>query len=132
MIRPKKRQRPTAKGGMSVQSHWSRLELAAVAALSTAMLVTLPCVAADWQKEWSSVKGNSAKRCAELFDNFQLQAVCMENEKNGYDKMQGNVGMPADVANKAKDRCEKLFDTFQLQAVCMENEHAGYEKMKQY
>jgi hypothetical protein len=105
---------------------------AAICVLSTSMLSSSQCFAADWQKDWSSVREHSAKKCAAIFDNFQLQAVCMDNERSGYDKMQGNFGMPADIASKAKDRCERIFDTFQLQAVCMENEKNGYDKMKQY
>jgi signal peptidase I len=88
--------------------------------------------AGEWEKRWSSVKGEAAKQCAKIFDSFQLQAVCMDNEKNGYDTMQGNFGMPGDVASKAKERCAKIFDTFQLQAVCMESEHKGYDEMKKY
>jgi hypothetical protein len=106
--------------------------LAAVVALSAAMLLNSPCFAGDWQKDWSSVKGQSAKKCAKTFDSFQMQAVCMENEKSGYDKMQSDFGLPGDIASKAKDRCEKVFDSFQMQAVCMENEQKGYEKMKHY
>jgi AAA15 family ATPase/GTPase len=87
----------------------------------------------EWEKSWSSVQGASAERCAKIFDNFQLQAVCMENERKGYDAMQSNFEMPSDVARKAKERCAKTFeDQFQLQAVCMENEKKGYEKMKKY
>lgn len=89
-------------------------------------------VAGGWEKSWSSVQGESAKKCAKLFDAFQLQAVCMDNEKQGYNKMQGNFGLPNDVARAAKERCERLFDAFQLQAVCMQNEKDGYEKMKRY
>ena|ERR1700686_2382235 len=99
--------------------------------LLAAMLLDSASFAGDWQKDWQSVKGQSAKKCAELFDSFQLQAICMENEKHGYEKLQGNFSMPTDIANKAKDRCERLFDTFQLQAVCMENERTGYEKLRQ-
>jgi hypothetical protein len=55
-----------------------------------------------------------------------------ENEKRGYDKMQSDFSLPADIANNAKDRCEKVFNSFQLQAVCMENEQNGYEKMRRY
>jgi hypothetical protein len=106
--------------------------LTAVVALSTAILLNYTCFAGDWQKNWSSVEGQSAKKCAKVFDSFQLQAVCMENEKRGYDKMQSDFSLPADIASKAKDRCEKVFDSFQLQAVCMENEQKGYEKMKHY
>ncbi len=56
----------------------------------------------------------------------------MDNEREGYDKMQGNFGMPADEAEKAKERCAKIFDQLQLQAVCMQNEKQGYDKMKDY
>ncbi len=56
----------------------------------------------------------------------------MDNEKDGYDKMQGNFGLPASVAHKAKIRCARTFDDFQLQAVCMQNEKEGYDKMQSY
>ena len=88
--------------------------------------------AGEWEKPWSSVKGEAAKQCAKLFDSFQIQALCMDNEKNGYDAMQGTFGMPGDIASKAKERCIRIFDTFQLQAICMENEHKGYSEMKKY
>ena len=88
--------------------------------------------AGEWEKPWSSVKGAAAQRCAKTFEAFQLQAVCMENEKKGYDKMQGDFGLPSEVARKAKERCERTFQDFQLQAVCMENEKKGYDKMKAY
>ena len=88
--------------------------------------------AGEWEKPWSSVKSEAAKQCAEIFDSFQLQALCMDNEKNGYAKMQGNFGMPSDVASEAKERCAKIFDSFELQALCMENEHKGYDEMKKY
>ena len=42
--------------------------------------------AGEWEKPWSSVKGAAAQSCAKTFQDFQLQAVCMENEKKGYDK----------------------------------------------
>ena len=61
--------------------------LTAVVALSTAILLNYTCFAGDWQKNWSSVEGQSAKKCAKVFDSFQLQAVCMENEQKGYEKM---------------------------------------------
>lgn len=88
--------------------------------------------AGEWERAWSSVKGAGAQRCAKVFEDFQLQAVCMENEKNGFDKMQGDFGMPNVLARKAKERCERVFQDFQLQAVCMENERKGYVKMKNY
>jgi len=46
--------------------------------------------------------------------------------------MQGDFGMPSDVARKAKEQCESTFQDFQLQAVCMKNEKKGYDKMKKY
>ena len=104
----------------------------AMMTLNTIICFSFPCAAADWEKPWSTVQGVQAAKCAQLFDAFQLQAVCMENEKRGYNKMQGTFEMPNDVAGKAKDRCASMFDTFQLQAVCMENERTGYQKMKQY
>jgi len=36
----------------------------------------------------SSIAHKAKVRCARTFDDFQLQAVCMQNEKDGYDKMQ--------------------------------------------
>lgn len=88
--------------------------------------------AGEWQKPWSSVEAAAAQRCEKTFEAYQLQSVCMENEKDGYDKLQGDFGMPRTVANKAKERCAKTFQPFQLQAVCMENEKAGYDKMNTY
>ena len=88
--------------------------------------------AGEWEKPWSSVKSAAAKRCAKIFEDFQLQAVCMENEKEGYDNMQGDFSMPHEIARKAKNRCERVFADFQLQAVCMQNEKEGYDKMKSY
>ena len=89
-------------------------------------------VAGEWEKPWDSVKGAAAQRCRKSFDDFQLQAVCMDNEKEGYDKMQGDFGMPSDVARKAKERCERSTAEFQIQEVCMENEKGGYDKMKSF
>lgn len=88
--------------------------------------------AGDWQNSWSSEKHAAAQRCAKTFDDYQLQAVCMDNEKAGYNKMQGNFGMPSSIAHKAKNRCARTFDDFQLQAVCMQNEKDGYNKMQNY
>jgi hypothetical protein len=97
-----------------------------ITGLSSAVL------AGDWQKPWTTEKAGAAERCRKSFDDFQLQALCMDNERDGYDKMQGNFGMPPDVAYKAKVRCAKSFDDFQLQALCMQNEKEGYDKMKDY
>lgn len=33
-------------------------------------------------KQW-----DAAKSCARTFDDFQLQAACMQNEKDGYDEI---------------------------------------------
>ena len=46
--------------------------------------------AADWQEEWSVVKGQSIAKCEETFQNYQMQAICMDNEKAGYKEMQGD------------------------------------------
>jgi len=86
-------------------------------------------VTSPWEKPWASVKDAAKLRCAKIFEDFQLQAVCMENEQKGYNKMQDDFGMPSAVAKKAKERCERTFKDFQLQAVCMENEKKGYDKM---
>jgi len=88
--------------------------------------------AGNWQNSWSSEKSAAVQRCAKTFDDYQLQAVCMDNEKEGYNKMQSNFGLPSSVAHKAKARCAKTFDDFQLQAVCMQNEKDGYDKMQNY
>src|SRR5665213_1334505 len=96
------------------------------------LLGTSLSVAGDWRQSWTDVKSDAAKRCADTFPEFQLQAVCMQNEKKGYDQMQGNFGLPPDVADKAKLRCADTFPEFQLQAVCMQNEKKGYDQMKQY
>jgi len=88
--------------------------------------------AGNWQNLWSSEKIAAAQRCAKTFDDYQLQAVCMDNEKEGYNKMQGNFGLPNSTAHKAKVRCARTFDDFQLQAVCMQNEKDGYDKMQNY
>lgn len=109
---------------------WLRLSFIVIIAL----IILIPVIinAGDWEKPWSEVKHKSVALCRANFDNFQLQTLCMENEKDGYKKMQGNFGMPKDVADKAKERCAKVFDSFQLQALCMENESEGYEEMNRY
>jgi hypothetical protein len=86
----------------------------------------------DWEKPWSAVKGASARRCAATFPDYQLQAICMSNEKEGYGKMQGSFGLPTSVARQAKKRCQNTFPDFQLQAVCMQNEKEGYDRMKSF
>ena len=106
------------------------LKLASVIIIAAS--ITTVGHAGDWQKPWNTEKAGSAALCAKTFEHYQLQAVCMENEKDGYEKMQGNFGLPSDVAKKAKARCSRTFGLFQLQAVCMENEKDGYQKMKNY
>ncbi len=49
--------------------------------------------AGDWRNAWESEKHAAAQRCAKTFADYQLQAVCMNNEKRGYDKMQGDFGL---------------------------------------
>jgi hypothetical protein len=88
--------------------------------------------AGNWTKSWSTEKAAAAQRCAKTFDQYQLQAVCMKNEKKGYDQMQGDFGLPPSIAEKAKFRCSRTFDKFQLQAVCMKNEKKGYDQMQNY
>lgn len=89
--------------------------------------------AADWQQPWDAVKAKSVASCQETFEDFQLQAVCMKNEKEGYQALQEDYGMPQEVAVKAKKRCEKTFSgQFQLQDVCMKNEKEGYDQMSSY
>jgi hypothetical protein len=89
-------------------------------------------LAEDWETPWASVSGAAAQRCAETFKDFQLQALCMKNEKAGYDELQSDFGMPSYVARKAKERCAETFKDFQLQALCMKNERSGYDDMKNY
>jgi hypothetical protein len=99
---------------------------------ATCILLPLISFAGNWEKPCSQVKHISLAECKKTFEDYQLQKICMQNEKEGYRKMQGNFGMPPNIAYKAKERCARVFPTFQLQAVCMENESNGYEKMKQY
>lgn len=102
--------------------------------LGRLFLVTFVSVvcAGDWQNSWSSEKGAASQRCAKTFDDYQLQAVCMDNERDGYNKMQGNFGLPSSVEHKAKMRCANTFNDLQLQAVCMQNKKDGYDKMQNY
>lgn len=103
-----------------------------VCVLSSLALVAGSADAGSWQSSWASEKGSAASRCAKTFENYQLQAVCMDNERKGYDKMQDNFGLPNSEAQKAKIRCARTFADFQLQAVCMQNEKDGYDKMRNY
>lgn len=88
--------------------------------------------AGDWQQPWSSEKRAAAQRCAKRYEDYRLQAVCMDNEKDGYDKIQGNFGLPSAIATSSKSRCAKTYESFALQAVCMENINEGYQKMQKY
>jgi len=88
--------------------------------------------AGSWQNSWPSEVSAAKGRCSQAFDQYQLQAICMDNEREGYQKMQGSFGLPPDIADKAKLRCARVFEQFQLQAICMENERDGYKKMQGY
>jgi hypothetical protein len=85
---------------------------------------------AQQEPSWpAAAKDAAIKRCEKGFESFQLQAVCLSNEKAGYEKLKGNFGMPDEISLKAKERCAKTFEMLQLQAVCMDNESAGYKKI---
>jgi hypothetical protein len=103
-----------------------------ICAVSSLLLVTGIANAGNWQSPWASEKGAAAARCAKTFDDYQLQAICMNNEKDGYDKMQDNFGLPISESQKAKTRCARTFADFQLQEICMNNEKDGYDKMQKY
>jgi hypothetical protein len=83
----------------------------------------------SWQNSWAQERSGAKERCAETFDQFQLQKICVDNEREGHQKMQGNFGMPPKVAERAKRQCAAIFDQLQLQAVCMENERDGYRAL---
>jgi hypothetical protein len=105
-----------------------------VAALMfVALILSIGIVhAGDWRRPWSTEKSAALTRCAKTFEDFQLQALCMDNEVAGYEKMQGSFGLPSEVAAKAKSRCARTFEDFQLQALCMQNEKDGYDKLRRY
>ncbi len=88
--------------------------------------------AVNWSNSWESEKAGSARECARIFKGYQMQAVCMGNQIRGYKKLQGNFGMPENIANKAKKSCARTFHNFYMQSVCMGNEKKGYERMQQY
>ena len=59
-----------------------------LAAAGFVLLATAAAYAAEpWQQPWADVKSDSAHKCAKIFDTFQLQAVCMDNETKGYEQM---------------------------------------------
>lgn len=104
-----------------------------LATFTFVMAVASSTIAADWEEPWDSVKKLSIEQCQATFQDYQLQAVCMQNEKNGYKALQKDYGLPHDLASRAKDRCERTFSgQFQLQDVCMKNEKQGYDKMNSY
>jgi hypothetical protein len=82
-----------------------------------------------YQNPWESERADAAARCAKVFADYQMQAVCLQNEKEGHGKMQGNFGFSESEARKAKERCSEVFADFQMQAVCMDNEQEGYGKI---
>lgn len=63
---------------------------------------------------------------------MEPKAVCMKNERGGYEEMQGYFGLPSCIASDAKRRCSEIFEDFQLQAVCMSNEKDDHEKTQSY
>lgn len=93
-------------------------------ALALALFAALPAAAEDW----SSARSGALARCAARFEDFALQAVCLRNEEEAHQKMQGDFALPAPVARKAKKRCERSFKEFSLQAACMENESEAYRR----
>jgi len=106
---------------------------ARVMTLTCCVIVSSSAFAGGWQEPWDSAKKLSIETCKSTFQEYQLQAVCMQNEKDGYKALQKDYGLPHDVASKAKDRCEQIFSgQFQLQDVCMKNEKEGYDKMNSY
>jgi hypothetical protein len=83
----------------------------------------------EWKKPWPTLRQGAMERCAGTFDDYSLQAVCVQNEQEGHVKMQGDFGLPSVLAEGAKRRCEQVFQDFSLQAVCMQNEAEGYRKL---
>ena len=65
--------------------------------------------AGNWQNSWSSGKGAAAQRCAETFDDYQLQEVCMDNETEGHNKMQGNFWPPKLHSTQSQSSLRKNF-----------------------
>lgn len=99
--------------------------------LAAIWLISVPLYAAgDGSEPWSEEKAGAQARCEETFDDYQLQAVCMKNEKDGYEQMQEAFGLPSDLVDAAKARCAETFDSFSMQATCLENEKKGYEEMQ--
>ncbi len=89
----------------------NKQKISILVGVSLAVLVST-VHAGNWQNSWSSEKGSATQWCAKTFDDYQLQAVCMDNEREGYNKMQANFGLPSSVAHKAKVRCARTFDNF--------------------
>ena len=76
---------------------------------------------------WSSARKQASERCKKRHESYSLQAGCMRNEERGFKTMQGNSGMPSDIALSAKKRCSSRHESFALQAGCMRNEERGYK-----
>lgn len=79
---------------------------------------------------WEQVKPEAISRCEKRHDSMSLQAACLRNEERGYQDMQGNYDLPADVADKAKARCAARHETWSLRSACMRNESKGYKALR--
>lgn len=79
---------------------------------------------------WSAEKPKAIARCqARHPDSFSLQGGCLSNEERGFKEMQGDYGMPPDVATKANARCSARHDSWSLRNGCMSNESRSYQRL---
>lgn len=103
--------------------------LALVIALTLSMALAAYAGEVTWETPWSQARPYSLTKCAEIFDTFQMQKVCLDNERDGYNALQGDYGMPKKITRRAKTKCAEIFDTFQMRHVCMQNEASGYKAL---
>ncbi|MEO5378691.1 MAG: hypothetical protein H7832_13040 [Magnetococcus sp. DMHC-6] len=82
-------------------------------------LSTSPVHAEESQTAWLDVQKEAENRCSATSPDQLLQALCLKNEKIGFEKMQEGFSMPELLEKKAKEKCTKTFPDFQLQAACM-------------
>lgn len=73
-----------------------------LATLACFAVVASSTMAADWQESWDSVKKLSIEQCQSTFQDYQLQAVCMQNEKNGYKALQKRLRHASRLGFKSK------------------------------
>ena len=86
-------------------------------------------VAGEWEHPWSSIKEIVVQNCMERLPLVkQIQNDCMKNEKEAYDRMQGNFGLSNPIAKKFKERCATNEKLFQVQVVCVELLVEGWNK----